>query len=900
MESDLNINRRNFIKTLACGTVVTLSFKGLSVNILSASENSRDSTHPAWAPIPGKANWRIDGMAKVLGKKIFARDYRARDIDGWPNTERYLYPIRADRNNQVITSYDLSVLPPELSPMVVIDSEVIARDNIDLAGGMIKPFFVKLGNTADYFGQPIAMLIFENFDVYRKAKIILQFNQQVIEYGKVVKRPDPKMYSPSSAYIRDDESGFDYVNNNDDYDNLYPVIADNIEKAIDESDWNLFEREFKSQTTDPVFMEPESGLAWFNKDDGELRLVLGTQSPAGDMWKIADIFGHENCSFKLSHVDLMACYPGGGFGGRDDSYFPKYLGLCAAYADGPLRWVHDRYEQFQVGLKRHETNFKEQIALDNDGIIKALKSEFIMNGGGRRNLSPYVAQLSAISSSNSYDISKAISYAKAVDTPDLIGGSQRGFGGPQAFMAIETLLDEAAIDLKIDPFEIRRRNLLDKNSKTITGAPVHQELQLTSILDELEKQPLWQNRLAKQKIFEEDGLNYGVGLALTNRAYGTEGDGMYGGVEIKKNGQIVVHTPYIDMGNGAATALGLAPAKYLGRNASDINMGEVAFFDQLDLTTSYREISNIVTRALTKFGWADDDENSKYVSHDSGSSSACLAAFHQFHVVEQAGLALLLQTILPAAAKIWQTQPDYNEIVWRDGKLTLKDYEDLSWSVIVKTIFEERLPNIASVHASFVSEFTRADYKFTDYEVNLPLDYVAMGNRKTDLTPILRSNITYPPRKADRYKRSRFAPCGALIAVSVNPKTRQVQIEHCISVLSAGKQLCPEIVKGQSEGGVAMSIGYVFFEDCLNTNDGPGNGTWNLDQYRIPGLSDIPKKQNLIVLEAPEGEESARGIAEAVLCPIAPAILNALSAATSGHRFSKLPITEDDIKEALS
>lgn len=895
------ISRRTFIKTLACGTAVTFSFSGLPINSPLAFENKTDLQQgPTWAPVPGKAKWRIDGLAKVLGQKIYARDFHARDMNGWPENERYLYALRVDRNNQIVDGYDLSILPDDLKPISVVDAEVIERDSMNLAGGMYKPYFAKYGSTADYCGQPVAMLIFENFRTYRKAKNILKLHDEVIKYGDLYSEPESKTYSPKSAYIRDDDKNFNYLDNEADYEDLYPEIAKSIENEIATNQWNLFERKFRTQSTDPMFMEPEAGLVWFNQENGELQIAVGTQSPSADIHNIAEIFDEENCRFKLSAIDLIACYPGGGFGGRDDSYFPRYLALCSPYANGPLRWASDRYEQFQVGLKRHNTDFSEQIAIDDSGIIRALTSSFILNGGGRRNLSPYVADLAALSAVNCYDINKVVSYGEARDTKDLLGGSQRGFGGPQASIAIETLLDEAALALKIDPFEIRRRNILDQNSKIITGAPVLQDLQLPMILDELEKQPLWQNRHTKKEELAKSGLKYGVGLALSNQAYGNKSDGMYGGIKINRDGEITVHTTYIDMGNGAATSLGLAPSKYLGRNADHINMGEIALFDKLGLSRSYEEYPNIFIHALTKFGLIDDETNGRYVKTGSSASSASLSAFHQHHAIEQAALTLLLQTIIPAASKIWDEEVSLEAVIWRDGKLTTRGQRDLSWMQIVEVIFSEDLPTLTTVHASYMSEFVTTDFEFSNTEIKLPLDFIAMGHSEDDLKALPRSNPIYPPEIINRYGRSTFTTCGALISVVIDEDSNQVQVEDSVSVLCAGKQLCPELIKGQSEGGLAMSIGYVLFENCPNKNDGPGNGLWNLDQYRIAAKADMPKQQKLIVLDPPDGETTARGIAEAVMCPLPAAILNALAMATNGHRFSRLPVTEENIKEVLS
>ncbi|HXA46150.1 MAG TPA: xanthine dehydrogenase family protein molybdopterin-binding subunit, partial [Burkholderiaceae bacterium] len=91
MEISPMVTRRVFLKLLASGATVSLSVTSLSSLASSEESNSADiSDIPQWAPEAGKARWRIDGMPKVLGQKIYARDFKARDIKGWPQDENFL------------------------------------------------------------------------------------------------------------------------------------------------------------------------------------------------------------------------------------------------------------------------------------------------------------------------------------------------------------------------------------------------------------------------------------------------------------------------------------------------------------------------------------------------------------------------------------------------------------------------------------------------------------------------------------------------------------------------------------------------------------------------------------------------------------------------------------------
>ena len=80
--------------------------------------------------------------------------------------------------------------------------------------------------------------------------------------------------------------------------------------------------------------------------------------------------------------------------------------------------------------------------------------------------------------------------------------------------------------------------------------------------------------------------------------------------------------------------------------------------------------------------------------------------------------------------------------------------------------------------------------------------------------------------------------------------------------------------------------------------DGPGNGKWNLGHYRVARGSDLPLHDLEIEILPPIDEnERPKGIAEVVMIPVVPALLNAIFDAT-GRRFRSLPVTQAMLKEA--
>ncbi|MEX3980253.1 xanthine dehydrogenase family protein molybdopterin-binding subunit [Paraburkholderia sp. EG287A] len=908
MACDVPITRRTFLKAMGSGAV-TMSVSSITAYAAaSPAAHAATGAHaapqapngaPDWAPEPGKARWRIDGVSKVTGAKIYARDYKARDFDGWPKEENWLYALRCNCVDKNFEDFDLSVLPHDLRPIAVVSNQTLNDNRIYLAAEKDPVasqdiyLFAQKGKPANCYGQPVALLIFEDFDTYRRAKKLLDFNESVIRYGATVPESAiTTLYATASkVYVRDDARSFSNLQRSslpvekftNARNSASKEIYDRASAKVDSKAWRQFDGAFKTPAIDPVFMEPESGLAWFQADSGCLNLVLGTQSPLGDGKAVCNVFKDSNIDVK--HVHVISCYPGGGFGGRDESYFPVYLALAAPFAKGALRWQQSRYEQFQVGLKRAETDFTESIWLDDSGKLQALVSSFSFNGGAKENLTGPVGDLAAMSAMSCYDIPRAIAQSSVSYTPALFGGSQRGFGGPQAYLAIETLMDEAAQALHKSPFDIRRTNLLRKqHGKTLTGAPILFHLQLAELLNPLEAHELWRNRESVRAQRHALGLRYGVGLAMSNQAYGTGKDAVFAMVQIQPNAGLHVLTHYTDMGNGAATTLALAPSACLGQNAQKITMNEVEAF-------------RIPGFDYTKLGILDAP-GSKAISAPFGSSSACLGAFHHFQAVDRAAMVLLLQSVLPAARAIWNSpHVERHDLEWTNGKLGATGHPAISWPALLDEINRQQLPTVAAAHVTYAGGFWRSQYTFASGAVVMDCDYIAVGPDTHHLKGLPHGALL-PPRDTFNFGRTNYAPSAALVAVSVSPESGHVRVEHVVTTLSAGRLICPEIVQGQSQGAVAMAMSNVLSESCPLGNDGPGNGTWNLDRYLITRMTDVPR-QELITLPPPDGDHhSARGIGEAVMCPIAPALLNALAMAT-GHRFRETPVTPDKIREAL-
>jgi CO/xanthine dehydrogenase Mo-binding subunit len=137
------------------------------------------------------------------------------------------------------------------------------------------------------------------------------------------------------------------------------------------------------------------------------------------------------------------------------------------------------------------------------------------------------------------------------------------------------------------------------------------------------------------------------------------------------------------------------------------------------------------------------------------------------------------------------------------------------------------------------------------------------------------------------YATYAFATQAALVAVDM--ETAEVEVLSIVASHDVGKAVNPLNVTGQIEGGVSMGLGYALSEEVVVQRGGIRNPQFT--DYIVPSAMDVPEIVSLIVeSEEPTGPFGAKGVGEPALLPTAPAIMNAVAAAT-GIRVTQIPIT---------
>ena len=895
--------RREFLKTTAT-TGAVLVFSRIELFGQEAWAANLDRPQD-WKGSPGKANYRIDGFAKVTGQKIYARDFRARDLPGWPQEERYVFILRSNFTDRTFEGLDLSDLPDELKPVRVVTAEDLANDGIgvakaDFPEGM---YLVPKGKAPDHLGQPVALLLFDDRKAMQAARSQLMFELEPVKSGAVLKPADPYVYQPETSFIHIVRDGPEPYEQRVKLAQTKggPVHPEQpgqrnaeamegvklIDAKLHSEGWRVTQHTYNTQLIDPLFMEPESGLAWLDKGTDTLHLLIGSQSPRNDANNAADLFGDPGGKFKVKTVDFTSCYLGGGFGGRDTSIFCLYLALAAAYSDRPVRILYDRFEQFQSGIKRHPAKIDLTVAVDQKGKFKALRNHTLLNGGGRINLSVYVAQVAGMMVTGCYDFPLADILSQALHTRSTGAGSMRGYGASMTAFAIESMVDEVADSLKLDPIDFRRRNLLHPGWSIVTGAPKAQP-GLDEMCRKAQGHALWKSREKLKVSHATEEVAFGVGFAVSMKNYGTGADAVLNAVAMDENGRITVTSHAIDMGNGSATTLALCTAGSLGVNADEVVLGEIQLFKALNMEESFEA----------------QPDNPRWTPLLFMSSKAATTSSRWVHGVEQSAQVLFETGLLPAAKKIWGAKAgnlNAKAVQWRDSRLHAPGFKPLSLAEIARRAHADGHVVAVMNHAFFSARWIEADYTIDGMTLRKPVDGLAVRRGgKPDYEIIERKNpLLFTVESIWEGNGQTIGASACMVGVQVNRRTGEIVVTEGVHYLAPGRILQRELVEGQMDGAFAMGVGHALLEDLPPFEDGPSNGRWNLNRYHVALAKDCAIGRIEKVILPPESPDApARGIAEVVLCPVAPAIANAVFHAI-GKRFRDLPITPDMVRAAL-
>jgi aldehyde oxidoreductase len=305
---------------------------------------------------------------------------------------------------------------------------------------------------------------------------------------------------------------------------------------------HVVEDEFYLQRQPHLTMEPDVGLAYF---DEEGRLTIHSKSIGIYLHHAMICPGLGIAPEKLRIVQNPA---GGTFGYKFSPTMEALLGVAAMATDKPVTLKYDYFQHITYTGKRSPFFIKLKYGADTDGRIRAMESDWAVDHGPYSEFGDLLTVRGAQFIGAGYGIASIRGRGQTVCTNHAWGSAFRAYGSPQSFLASESLVDELAEKMGMDPLELRYKNVYRPGDTTPTG----QKPEVYSFPDMFDKlRPLYQAALKKAKAESTAAKKKGVGLSLGIYGCGLDGpDASEVSVELTPEG-VVLAGSWEDHGQGA-------------------------------------------------------------------------------------------------------------------------------------------------------------------------------------------------------------------------------------------------------------------------------------------------------------------------------------------------------------
>jgi len=317
-------------------------------------------------------------------------------------------------------------------------------------------------------------------------------------------------------------------------------------------------------------MEPRGIVAEPN-GDGRLTVYASTQNPYPLRYELAAILG-----IPKEHIRVRAGDVGGSFGMKSGVYPEDVLVSWAACQTGrPIKWISQRGEGLIADEHGRDVHISADLALDNDGNFLALKVSYLVNIGA------YLSQRSVSMIGNIggmagvYRIGAIWGEIKGVHTHTQVTAPYRGAGRPEATYAIERTIDIAAREMGIDPFDLRRRNLIPPKAMpydtgfTFTYDCGQFEQNMLSAAQMSDRQGFEQRQILSKACGKLRGLGIANAIEVAGGPY-TKPRKDCAKLKISADGTVTLYAGAMSVGQGLETAFSDMVARRLGIPTSNI------------------------------------------------------------------------------------------------------------------------------------------------------------------------------------------------------------------------------------------------------------------------------------------------------------------------------------------
>lgn len=492
----------------------------------------------------GKGVIKKDAMALVTGQPVYCDDLAPKDC-------LIVKLLRSPHAYAKIKSINTSIAKRIPGIEAVYTYEDVPTSRFTLAGQSYpepSPYDRRiLENVVRYVGDEVAIVAGANEDCVDRALKAIKVDYEVLEP------------------LLDFENSIDnaiVIHEEDDYKCLCEIgndvkrnivssgesVVGDVDAVLKECDVVL-ERDYHTKANAQAMMETMRSYCYIDTY-GRLNCVSSTQIP----FHVRRILSNA-LEIPKSKINVIKPRIGGGFGAKQTACCEIFTAFVTWKLKKPSKIVYTREETFAASNSRHEMKMHVRIGATKEGTIEAIDLYTLSNQGAYGEHGPTTIGLAGHKSLPLYNHVKASRFTyDVVYTNTMRAGAYRGYGATQGQFAVESIINELADELNMDPCEIRFKNMTRENE--VLSQYYNEELNACALDRCLEK--AMEMIDYKNKPLRRDMGDFvrGLGVSLSMQGSGISGLDV-GSVEIKlqDDGFYTLSIGATDMGTGCDTIL---------------------------------------------------------------------------------------------------------------------------------------------------------------------------------------------------------------------------------------------------------------------------------------------------------------------------------------------------------
>jgi 4-hydroxybenzoyl-CoA reductase alpha subunit len=486
----------------------------------------------------GGKHRRIDGVAKVTGRARYADDL---------SLPRQLHAriVRSPHAHARIVAIDAA----EALAMPGVVAVITGRDMPTRYG--ILPWTqdeqALAEDVARYVGDGVAAVaaVDERTAALAATKV------------RVTWAPLPALLTPAQALARPDVQ-INPIAKDGNVSKQVELTFGDVEGALAGADV-VVEGEYHFASTTHAAIEPHCAMAEHDAR-GRLTVWSATQVPHYLHRALARVL-----ELPEDRIRVIQPTVGGAFGGKSEPFDLEFVVAKLAMKTGrPVKLLYTREEVFYAHRGRHAMDLRFRTGATRDGKLAAVASKIVIDGGAYSSFGLVTTYYSGQLLGAPYAFPAYSFDSTRVFTNKPACGPKRGHGSVQPRFAFECQLDELAEKLAIDPIELRRRNALGPDSKTVNGQVIG-SYGFLACLDAVERASGWKER--RGKLGRGRGLGVAGSTYISGTAYPIYPNEMPQSAVLAKldrSGQVVLYAGVSEIGQGVDSMLALVAAEELG------------------------------------------------------------------------------------------------------------------------------------------------------------------------------------------------------------------------------------------------------------------------------------------------------------------------------------------------